>query len=355
MDDTDKVKLFYDDCIVNGLAVLAPDINLSDYRFLPVDDTTIRYGLGAVKGTGESAVRAIVAARESGGPFVDLFDFCRRVDKRIVNRRTVEALLRAGAFDSINQHRASLLAGVALVLEAAEQAAAASLSLFGEVASVFPVSLPSVPAWSEAERLQNEKMALGFYLSGHPFNAYRAELAALASTPLADLAPQPSSALIAGIVASLRTQSSRRGKMAILTLDDVTARLDVTVFSELYDSNRAWLKEDQLVLVEGRVSHDDYTGGVRVTADKLYDLASARNHFAKRLRVEFNGQANAEKLIEILTPYRQGACPVAITYKNGAACCELELGEAWRVSLREELLQSLKGWLQEGSVEIEYR
>ncbi len=121
MDDTDKVRQFHEDALANGLAVLPPDINASDYRFRPVDDKTIRYGLGAVRGTGESAIGAILQARKSG-PFTGLFDLCRRVDKRVVNRRVVEALVRAGAFDAIERNRASLLASVGRALEAAEQA-----------------------------------------------------------------------------------------------------------------------------------------------------------------------------------------------------------------------------------------
>jgi DNA polymerase-3 subunit alpha len=355
MHDSDKIRLFYDDCIANGLAILPPDINLSAYRFAPVSEREIRYGLGAIKGTGESAIAEVLAAREAGGPFLDLFDFCRRVDKRVVNRRAIEAFIRAGAFDSLNDDRASLLASVGLSLDAAEQASVGLLqnSLFGEASPLPQVALKQAPRWSDAQRLQNEKAALGLYLSGHPFHGYRAELAALVNTRLADLSGQAQNALLAGIVAALRTQHSRRGRMAILTLDDATARVEVTVFSELYDAHRGWLKEDQLVLVEGRVSQDEYTGGVKVTAEKLYDLAAARNAYARRLRLELNGDANAEKLVATLKPFRRGPCPVSVAYHNGVAACDLELGEEWRVNLREELLQALKEWLPR--VEIEYR
>ncbi|MEK7874916.1 MAG: DNA polymerase III subunit alpha, partial [Pseudomonadota bacterium] len=171
MDDTDKVHGLYTDALANGLKVLPPDINAGEYRFVPVDDKTIRYGLGAVKGTGESAISAIVRARQgegsdgkAGGPFKNLFDFGSRIDKRIVNRRVIEALVRAGAFDSINDHRASLLASVGIVIEAAEQAErdAQQVSLFGgaEVSHHHRIELVERPRWSEPERLQAEKVVL---------------------------------------------------------------------------------------------------------------------------------------------------------------------------------------------------
>src|SRR6185436_12363547 len=133
MDDTDKVRQFYEDALANGITILPPDINASQHRFVPVDAKRVRYGLGGVRGTGEAALATIVEARREA-PFSDLFDFCRRVDKRMVNRRVVEALVRAGAFDSVDPRRSRLLASVGRALEAAEQAerSAAQSSLFGE-------------------------------------------------------------------------------------------------------------------------------------------------------------------------------------------------------------------------------
>src|SRR6185312_6652755 len=177
MDDTDKVHQLYEDAVDNGLKILPPDIHASEYRFIPVSDKEIRYGLGAIKGTGESAIMAILKARQDGGPFRDLFDFCRRVDKRIVNRRVLESLIRAGAFDSIDDHRHRLMASAGIAIEGAEQAsrAAAQNSLFGGDSGVPEAGLELVdkPRWSEHERLLEEKRSLGFFLSGHPFSAHR--------------------------------------------------------------------------------------------------------------------------------------------------------------------------------------
>ncbi|MEW5944113.1 MAG: DNA polymerase III subunit alpha [Pseudomonadota bacterium] len=357
MDDTDKVQIFYEDCIANGLEMLPPDVNLSEYRFVPLDEKRIRYGLGGVKGTGEAAIAAILKARETG-PFVDLFDFCRRVDKRVVNRRVVESLICAGAFDFVTDHRASLMASVGIALEAAEQAsrAANQVSLFGdETGGGQAHALVETPRWPEAERLLNEKKCLGYYFSGHPFDAYRGELSAFIKTRLKDLAPQQQPVLLAGMIYATRTQMTRRGKMAFVALDDNTARVEVAVFSELFDARRDLLREDQLLIVEGKVSRDEYSGGLRVSAEKLYDLAGARTQFAKRMRLFCNGEANAAKLLELLAPYRNGGCPVRIAYRNRGASCELELGEAWRVQLHDNLMRSLVAWLSEEGVKVLYQ
>ena len=227
MGDTDKVQVFYDDARDHGLEILPPDINASDYRFVPLDAKRIRYGLGAVKGTGEQAIESIVAARAAAGPFRDLADFCRRVDRRLVNRRAMEALVRSGAFDSIEPNRAALLATLGNAIEAAEkgeQFAAADEPLRRRRRAS-----PSRSSWcrprrgASASACRTRSRASGFYLSGHPFNAYREELRRFARTPLANLAPQFEPVTLAGVIYGVVVRNSRRGRMAVLTLDDGSA------------------------------------------------------------------------------------------------------------------------------------
>lgn len=376
MDDTDKVHSFFEDGIANGLAILPPDVNLSGYRFVPMDEKTIRYGLGAIKGTGESAIISIIKARDQDGPYTDLFDFCRRVDKRIVNRRVVESLIRAGAFDSVNTHRASLLASVGIALESAEQISrtANQVSLFGEGdGATEQPHLVNVPQWPEKEKLQNEKLALGFYLSGHPFTAYAGELKNFVRTRLDRLYPQREPQLLAGIIYAVRTQMTRRGKMGVVVLDDGHARVEMVVYSELFESLRNWLKEDQLLLAEVKVNSkggdEESGGGLRIIADKLYDLADARSRYARSMELHCNGLAHAGKLKELLAPYRSIGnpgnaansggdnhyyCPVSVIYRNQGATCELELGDAWRVSLHDNLLLSLATHFQTENVRVIY-
>jgi DNA polymerase-3 subunit alpha len=360
MDDTDKVRALRDDAIANGLAIVPPDVNASNYRFEPIDAQRIRYGLGGIKGTGAQAIEAIVAARAQGGPFKDLGDFCRRIDKRVVNRRAVEALIRGGAFDSIDVRRATLFASVGVALSEADkaEAAAAQVSLFGEEKETSSLALIAAREWTEAERLAHEKAALGFYLSGHPYAAYAAELAPLARQSLANLVPMRDPVLIAGIVTAMRTQASRRGKMAFVTLDDGAASAEVVVFNETFDAARALLREDQLVIIEARVMQrggdDGQAQGLRVVAEAVHDLTTIRRRYAKALRLTCNGGADAGKLAELITPFRNGTCPIVVEYTNHGVGGELELPDAWSVNLDDPLLTRLREWLAPENVRVVY-
>jgi len=359
MDDTDKVRQFYEDGLANGLTILPPDINASAYRFVPVDAERVRYGLGAVRGTGQAAIEAIVQARDAGA-FLDLFDFCHRVDKRMVNRRVVESLVRAGAFDALDSHRARLLASVGRALEAAEQAerAASQSSLFAEaeVPRGGRDAYVEVEAWDLRQRLLEEKSALGFSISGHLFSIYERELAGFARTALAKLVPGER-VWMAGVVTAARVQMTRRGRMMVVTLDDATAQVEMTVFSELFDRARDKIKEDALLVVAGKVQRDEFSGGLRVSADEILDLEMVRNRFAARLRIAMNGQADARRLQQVLAPYRasgDAACQVVVAYRNSSAACDVALGESWRVRPDSQLIAELGAWLAPENVQLIY-
>ncbi len=365
MVNTDKVHFFYQDTVQQGLAIQPPNINTSTFRFAPIDAKTISYGLGAVKGAGEAAVENIVAARKDGA-FKDIFDFCKRVDKRIVNRRAIDALVKAGAFDCLNDHRAQMLATLETALGSAEQHARAANqnSLFGDDdADAMPLQMAQVERWKMREQLALEKTALGFYLSGHPYQEFAKDLCKFITAQLAaitpELLPAPSGGgynngggkrnngkeiVVAGIVNGVRILQTRRGKMAVVTLDDGSAQLEVTVFSDLYDANRPWIRDDELLVVKGRASMDDYSGSMRVTADELFDFASARAKFASRLEITCasGDGVRVPQLLAVLKPYAGGGCPVQINYSNLIGSGALRLDEAWKVSLPEELLVSLR-------------
>jgi len=373
MDDTDKVQTFWRDALENGITILPPDVNASAYRFEPVADDytakgqpprTLRYGLGAVKGTGQGAVEEILRARESG-PFTDLFDFCRRVDRHTVNRRALESLIRAGAFDSLNANRAALLASVGTALEASEQAArnANQVSLFGDDDghdSVVAGELARAAPWDLHTTLTEEKTALGFFFSGHLFDAWRDEVRRIVPKPLASIQPARESQWLAGVLANVRTTMTRRGKMVFAVLDDGTAQLEVSVYAELYEQHRARLRTDQLLIVAGRVSNDDYSGGMRIVADALYDLQLAREARAQALRLSINGQADASVLRQLLNPFRSEpengiyGVPVEIDYACADARCLVRLGEDWRVRMDPVMMQKLAQWLSEEAVAVRY-
>jgi DNA polymerase-3 subunit alpha len=360
MDDTDKVRQFYEDALANGLVILPPDVNASEHRFVPVDEKRIRYGLGGVRGTGEAAIGAIVEARREA-PFGDLFDFCRRVDKRMVNRRVMEALVRAGAFDTVDPRRSRLLASVGRALEAAEQAerSAAQTSLFGEAEAPRggEHAYVDTPEWDLRQKLLEEKTALGFSISGHLFSVYEKELIGFARSPLAKLSPGDR-VWMAGVVAAARMQMTRRGRMLVVTLDDATAQVEITVFNELFERERDKIKEDALLVVAGKVQRDEFSGGLRVSADEVLDLEALRARFAARLRISMNGQADAKRLQQLLEPYRAagggGACQVVVAYRTASAACDVALGEAWRVRPDSRLLAELGAWLAPENVQLVY-
>src|SRR5260221_11620 len=224
-----------------------------------------------------------------------------------------------GAFDPMNPTRSSFAASLGAALELGEQGAkyANQSSLFGGGdGAPGAFALTRVPAWSERERLQNEKQSLGFYLSGHPFSAYRDELRRFARTPLANIAPQQESVMLAGVIYGVQVRNSRRGRMAILTLDDGSARVEVVVFGELFHEKRAVIQEDQVVVVKGRVFADEFSGGLRITADQGRDLAEARG--AARLVVTGRRRAELEKVASEVVA-EGGAAPAIVAHDALAA------------------------------------
>ncbi|MBU3579549.1 DNA polymerase III subunit alpha [Polynucleobacter sp. 73C-SIWE] len=403
MDDTDKVKILYDDCLANQIRVFSPDINTGVYDFTPlrapdaVPDSTIshiRYGLGAVRGTGEAAIEAIVKARESGGPFKDLFDFCARVDRRQVNRRAIEALMRAGAFDSLYREavpaggnlydiRSTLLASLARAIEAAEQAEASihQVSLF-EAAGEEDRHLPELvrePVWSEKKRLQEEKTALGLCLTGHMFDAYRDETAHFIRQPLVKVT-EGKDQLIAGIITSARMLTGQRGRMMIATIDDGSAAIEVTLYSEVYEPNRSWLKEDEMLIAKVNVTPDKFSGGVRVVAEAVMDITGARMRFARNVHVCIDSAIDLKMLRSQIGPYlmtnrvrdpKMGAAPppmlgsndgvkglmltAAVTTSGGA--CLMQFPEELRIYPDDACLHSLNQLLaskQKDPVQVQY-
>lgn len=372
LDDTDKVQAFWKDALANDVKVLAPDINDSAYRFEPVPDDytrqakpprTVRYGLGAIKGTGQSAVEAIIRARQDGGPFTSLFDFCRRIDRHSVNRRTIEALIKAGAFDQIEDNRAALLATVPHAIEAAEQTErnANQVSLFDDnTDEIVEDQLSSVAPWDLQTRLTQEKSAMGFFFSGHLFDAWRDEVRQFAPTPLARLSPSRDLQWFAGVLGAIRPVMTRRGRMLYAVLDDGSAQLEVAVFNELYEQHRARLREDQLIIIHGKVSNDDYSGGMRIAADSIYDLQLAREERARCLRLTLNNHADAAKLKQLLNPFRAEpengvpGVPIEIRLNRDHYRCAVRLGDEWRVRMADLMLEQLQEWVEPDGLEISY-
>ncbi len=368
MDDTDKIQVFWRDARENKVTVLPPDINSSVYRFVPVHDQysakgqaprTIRYGLGAVKGTGQVAIESIINARTEGGPFASLFDFCARIDRHAVNRRTIEALIKAGAFDAIEENRAALLASLGNALEAAEQVArnANQGSLFADdSAQVVAGELAKVLPWSLEQRLIEEKAALGFYFSGHIFDAWRTELRHTAARPLASLSASRDQQWLAGVLVDVRTRLTKRGKMLYALLDDGTAQLEVAIFNELYEQYKDILKADRPLVIAGRVSNDDYNGGLRVGADEIYDLRKVRESRGRCLQLNAPAALDIARLQSVLAQHRSGTAglPVELKICKDDFMCVVRLGESWQVRMDDALFAALRSWLSDDAVEVQY-
>jgi DNA polymerase III subunit alpha len=351
MNDTDKVRQLLEDArSVCGLRFEPPDVNVGEYRFVPTDRKTIRYGLGAVKGTGEGAVIEILRARKEGGPFLDLFDFCRRVNTQTVNRRTVEALIKGGAFDKLHDNRASAFASVAAALSEAERAQAniSQNSLFGDESEVHHVPLVEARPWELLESLAFEKAALGLYLSGHPYDAYRKHLEPVSTMALARIEPSDSKQRLAGIVNAVRMINSRNGRICFIELDDRTDVLELMIPANLFEQHRHWIKEDIPIVIEARVTNGR-DGGTRVIADEIHDIEKAREKFSRRMVVTLNG-SSAEKeataLLATLKPYRPGRTPVFIKVNKKGYSGGIALGEEWCVRPHSDLLAKLGAELE---------
>jgi DNA polymerase-3 subunit alpha len=320
--------------------------------------TQIRYGMGAVKGSGQNAIECIVASRKTDGPFKDLFDFCKRVDKRQVNRRTIESLIRAGAMDCLGQDRGVLLASVDFALQVAEQAEAAAnqVSLFGDDDDMIPPpDYVKADHWSDRQRLLEEKQALGFYLSGHLFDAYSKEVRQFIKTTLLKLEPSRDLRWIAGVISGVRPQMTQRGKLLIVTLDDGTASVEVTVYSEVAEEFKALFKEDEFLAVLGKVSEDRFNGGLRISAEKVMDIGRARVQFSQGLRVHLPGAVPLNVLSELFTPHKnQEGCPVLLRYQNSEASVEMYLSDEWRVNPDDVLRKKLSDQFGAENVRIDY-
>ncbi len=366
MDNTDKVVTLIEECRALGLSVRPPDVNHCDHHFTVDDEQTIRYGLGAVKGVGESAISAVIGEREAGGPFADLFDFCRRIDTRRVNRRVIEALIRSGALDALGPMRSVLMASLTSALQVAEQherdTSAGQDDMFGGATA--PViagvtTFAEVDDWPEEERLAGEKETLGLYLTGHPITRFADELDSMTTARLVDLRPgRGKSATVAGLVVSLRTMNSRNGRMAVATLDDRSARVDVVVYSEMFNECRDLIARDRVLIVEGEVSSDEFTGGCSIQATRVSDLEHAREQRARdvlvRVAAERTANGFAGELAEALRPFVPGRTRVCLDYARSDAEARLALGDAWRVRPTEELLKRLRGLVGAEGVRVEY-
>ncbi|TAK62153.1 DNA polymerase III subunit alpha [Methylobacter sp.] len=379
MDNTDKVVILIEECRQMKLEILPPTINVSKYKFTVNDTGQIVYGLGALKGVGEAAIEEMLIEREENGLFSGLYDLCKRVDLRKFNRRVLEALIRAGAFDEFDDNRAGHLAELSTVLKVAEQhgknAQTGQNDLFGLAVNAENIDdahaySTVVEPWSENERLAAEKLVLGLFLTGHPINQYEAELRQFTNGTIESLLAtversksRKMEARTAGLVVEVRTRQTKNGKiMGFATIDDRTGRLEIAAFGDVYEKYRSIFSRDSLLIAEGALGIDDYLGTLRLTVEKLYSMEQAREAYARSIQLtwkatdnEHESHAFMPKLIAALEPFKGGNCPVGISYSSKIAKANLQLGDDWRVHPTDELVARLRALLGKRAVEVKYR
>lgn len=390
LQNTDRIVVRIDECKTMGIVVRPPDVNHSAYAFTVDDAGAIIYGLGAVKGVGEGPIAEIVKARQSDGAFIDMFDFCRRV--RGINRRMLEALIRAGALDGLGpnksfEDRATLVANLDAAMKAADQLArnqdAGIGDLFGNVAAPERAegsAFVRVAPWKDDERLNGEKETLGLFLTGHPIDQYEKELENFISKRIGQLdvsamsmrqpderrgRPQRPVATVAGLVTDVRIKrSSKDGKrMAFLVLDDRSGRLDVSVFPRVYEQFSAMLLKDALLVVEGEIEYNDYDDRIQLMATKVMNIQQARDSYARQIKIDIDeavvDRGFSKRLMKVLEPFRNGQCGIRVSYHRKDAAgkgvfAELQFGDAWKMQPDEELLQQLRAQFGKQSVRVVY-
>jgi DNA polymerase-3 subunit alpha len=381
MHNTDKVVTLIEEVRTMKLRLDAPDVNNSEFKFTVNDEGRIVYGLGAIKGVGEGPVEAITEARQAG-PFKDLFDFCARIDLKRVNKRTLGGLISSGALDrlgpffyddpkqyqaNIDRNRGVLLAALEGAIQSAEQTARSHDSghadLFGGLfvepdADVY-ANHRGAKEVTLKERLRGEKETLGLYLTGHPIDEYEGEIRRFARQRIVDLKPARDTQTVAGLIIALRVMKNKKGdKMGFITLDDRSGRIEASLFADSFQAAQSLLQTDAMVVVEGEVSSDDFSGGLRLRAKRVMSLEEARTGLAESLRLTVRSEAlKGDRLrwLGDLCKKHRGACPITLDYTGQEARALLQFGEAWRIDPADSLIQALRDQFGRENVFLQYR
>ncbi|MEE8495903.1 MAG: DNA polymerase III subunit alpha [Xanthomonadales bacterium] len=369
MDTTDKVDDFIHECRQLKLTVLPPDINTSHHAFTVQDDSTIRYGLGALKGVGHAAIDIIENEREAHGVYQDLADFCSRMDLQKVNRRAMDVLIRSGSMDTLDpdRNRARMLHELPASLQAAEQSQrdreSGQSDLFGsvglgaagtgsgsELPSPHAIEHQAIRPWTRLQGLQAERDTLGLYLTGHPVELQMRDLSHFTSCTLGDIeAMIPEQAkgrrrgtpmVLAGLIRAIRRRGSRGG---FVSIEDHSGRVEIALFDEAWSLYADLLNKDEIIVIDGRVSTDNFSGGFRLTAHKIMTLSDAKSRFARGIQVSLRGPDEdiCAALQSTFLPYRNGSDLVWLDYSNARARVRLELREEWGVKACPELVAAL--------------
>jgi len=392
LQNTDKIVIFIEECRRMDIEIISPDVNGGQFSFTVDNVGRIIYGLGAIKGLGEGPIENIIAVREASGPFTNLFDFCSRINMSVINKRSVEALIRSGALDSFGADRAVLLASMKEAIKTAEQSGRVQESgvddMFGDLVpsesdeDVY-TNFKHVKPWSEQRRLQEEKETLGLYLSGHPIEEYLPEIRLMTKNRIASLKADRTSQTVIGLIHDMRIIKSRRGDtIAILTLDDRSARIEVSLFGETYENCREILSKDTVVLVEGVVNVDEYSGNsqLQIRARKVRPFKEARQQLIRNITLSLQEEnlpvESLQILQNILAEYscspqgvngangsaggamngsNENACDIVVNYSREGVKGRIVLGKQWCVHVEDELLHKLRQQYGPAQISVNYQ
>jgi DNA polymerase-3 subunit alpha len=364
MDSTDRIQLFVDDCRLIGLKVVKPDINNSVYRFLDLDSNTILYGLGALKGIGESLVNQITTSREDR-PFADLVDFCLRVGSNRVNSRILTALIGSGSMDCFGK-REKLFNQIPSALKKSEQVAERDQSnikdLFGGNETVLDLIEDTAIRSESVDLLSAEWNSLGFYLESHPIETRKKEVRKMCGFFISELETETHSQRVAGMLMHLNVRQGRKGRFAFATLDDSSGRLEISIWADIFDRYRSVLKKGQLIVVEGVVEKDNYSSGAekssfKMVADRILTFDEARNEYLKHIKISLNPNlVNVEKIangIKDLSNNEDGS-PVLISFFGDKAKADILLSKDYSLRVNDDSITSLFELCGKENVDLVY-
>lgn len=347
LDNTDKLYELYQDCLDNEIIMLSPDINQSENNFIPIDDKTIRYGLGALKGIGSNVVSLLVEERDANGAFVSFIDFCERVDKKVINKKALESLIKGGAFDRIDSNRSKLLNNIAKVLDALdkiklnENQGSLFDSMFDD-ANSNNIELDNYPTWTLKEQLLQEKQAIGFYISGSLFDEYKELVNKLDVTPLSkynlsneamqevvnNRSRERQKVFICGIINYIGFRPLKNGgKMAFVNIEDDSGEIEVVLFNSEYEKFRDLIKIDEMIFIEGELTYDNFRNQIKTTAKEILTLD---NVLAKHVEeITLNIDKELKNISAHLIPMLENTgARVRVNYANGVAKCRIKFGDA---------------------------
>jgi DNA polymerase-3 subunit alpha len=372
LHNTDKLYEFFIDCKNNSLSVLPPDINLSDYKFKAVADKEIRYGLGAIKGIGSHVVEAIVVNRTENGPFKGFIDFCERLDKKVINKKSLEGLVKSGAFDCFDTNRAKYFNAIPDVLSGASRVYDENQgSLFEEELTLPTVTqeeyvenLPDVTNWDLKQKLQMEKEAFGYYFSASLFDHYHDIIARLHIAPLnrysldnEDMqmivhsrSRDKEQVLVCGVINRIGSKLLKRGgKVYFITIEDNLTQFEFVIFGDEYEKYKTLLKADELVFVLGELIYDSFREQIKVTAKQIYSLDDVLVDKIQEITLNLTNSSNLEDIKPLISA--AGSAAILVNYANEYASCRVKFGDKHKFMVNYAHLNQLSvvlgrdGWM----------